>query len=508
MGRRSIRSTRTTTSTIVAHWLGHFGVRPARRTRSGAHARRCSGRSQRGSRSGRVAWQFARDYAGRARTASQRSAPPRPQRVSARPSVIDVAAAVLMRPDGRVLLAQRPPARSTRATGSFPAASSSPARRRAQALARELHEELGIDVERAAPWLTRVYVYPHAHVGCTSSACSRWRGEPHGREGQAFAWQRVGRARRRAAAAGERAGAAGARAAGRCTASATPARSARTRSSRALARRLGGAACGSCSCARRRWPRDRLAALGARGRARLVRDAGARVLVNGDDGAGARDGPHGVHLTAAQLGARRRAAGVRVVGASCPRRAASSRRPRRSSSTSRCSGRSRATPTHPRAATLGWDGFERDRARRAPGVRARRPARAATCDARVGARRARRGDDPRAPGARLSRREPRARLSLRRPAARSAALRARRPARRPATRYCSVAHAPRSISLAALGAERPELRSRAVHATCLPQRGQGTIARATARSQVAERQLELDVVLDRARPLLGAADAR
>ncbi len=48
---------------IVAHWLAHFGCTAAQVEASRADALRWA--LQRGSRSGRVAWQFARDYAGR-----------------------------------------------------------------------------------------------------------------------------------------------------------------------------------------------------------------------------------------------------------------------------------------------------------------------------------------------------------------------------------------------------------------------------------------------------------
>ncbi|RJG03706.1 ATP-binding protein [Noviherbaspirillum sedimenti] len=48
---------------IVAHWLGHFGCHSAQIDAARPDALRWA--LQRGSRSGRVAWQFARDYAGR-----------------------------------------------------------------------------------------------------------------------------------------------------------------------------------------------------------------------------------------------------------------------------------------------------------------------------------------------------------------------------------------------------------------------------------------------------------
>lgn len=50
---------------IVAHWLGHFGCNAAQIEESRGDALRWA--LQRGSRSGRVAWQFARDHAGKMR---------------------------------------------------------------------------------------------------------------------------------------------------------------------------------------------------------------------------------------------------------------------------------------------------------------------------------------------------------------------------------------------------------------------------------------------------------
>ncbi|MBT0962878.1 ATP-binding protein [Denitromonas iodatirespirans] len=48
---------------IVAHWLAEFGVSPAKIDKARTDALQWA--LMRGSRSGRVAWQFARDYAGR-----------------------------------------------------------------------------------------------------------------------------------------------------------------------------------------------------------------------------------------------------------------------------------------------------------------------------------------------------------------------------------------------------------------------------------------------------------
>jgi uncharacterized protein len=51
---------------IVAHWLGHFGCDAKQIAEARADALRWA--LQRGSRSGRVAWQFAKDHAGRLRS--------------------------------------------------------------------------------------------------------------------------------------------------------------------------------------------------------------------------------------------------------------------------------------------------------------------------------------------------------------------------------------------------------------------------------------------------------
>jgi len=104
---------------------------------------------------------------------------------------IEVAAAVILRDDGRFLLAQRPAGKVYAGYWEFPGGKVEHGESAAGALARELHEELGIDVEHAYPWITRDYDYEHAAVRLRFFRVTRWRGEPHGRENQRFAWQTV-----------------------------------------------------------------------------------------------------------------------------------------------------------------------------------------------------------------------------------------------------------------------------------------------------------------------------
>ena len=106
-------------------------------------------------------------------------------------AIVEVAAAVIERPDGSFLLAQRPPGKVYAGYWEFPGGKVEPGEAVAAALARELHEELGIEVRRAYPWITRVFAYPHATVRLRFFRVASYRNEPHPREDQAIAWQRL-----------------------------------------------------------------------------------------------------------------------------------------------------------------------------------------------------------------------------------------------------------------------------------------------------------------------------
>lgn len=103
--------------------------------------------------------------------------------------ITEVAAAVLQRPDGSFLLAQRPPDKIWAGYWEFPGGKIESGETPYQALVRELREELGVEVETAYPWITRVFVYPHATVRLNFFRVTVWRGELHPHEGQQFAWQ-------------------------------------------------------------------------------------------------------------------------------------------------------------------------------------------------------------------------------------------------------------------------------------------------------------------------------
>lgn len=105
--------------------------------------------------------------------------------------IVEVAAAVLQRSDGTFLLAQRPPGKIWAGYWEFPGGKVEAGELARDALVRELREELGIAVVTAYPWITRVFIYPHATVRLNFFRVTEWSGEMHPHEGQQFSWQRA-----------------------------------------------------------------------------------------------------------------------------------------------------------------------------------------------------------------------------------------------------------------------------------------------------------------------------
>ena len=106
--------------------------------------------------------------------------------------MIEVAAAVIERPDGSFLLAQRPAGKVYAGYWEFPGGKVDPGETAADALKREIHEELGITVLRAYPWISRVHVYEHGTVMLNFFRVVEWQGDPQPKENQSFVWQQPG----------------------------------------------------------------------------------------------------------------------------------------------------------------------------------------------------------------------------------------------------------------------------------------------------------------------------
>lgn len=102
---------------------------------------------------------------------------------------VDVAVGVLIAPDGRFLLTTRPAGKVYAGWWEFPGGKFEPGETVQQALARELHEELGITVGAVQPWQQEIVDYPHALVRLHFCKVFDWRGDFEMREGQAMAWQ-------------------------------------------------------------------------------------------------------------------------------------------------------------------------------------------------------------------------------------------------------------------------------------------------------------------------------
>ena len=102
--------------------------------------------------------------------------------------IIDVAVGVLLRADGTVLLGNRPADKPWPGWWELPGGKLEPGETVLQALTRELHEELGIQVTAATPWVTYVHKYPTTTVRLAFCRVTGWRGEPKGLEGQALRW--------------------------------------------------------------------------------------------------------------------------------------------------------------------------------------------------------------------------------------------------------------------------------------------------------------------------------
>jgi 8-oxo-dGTP diphosphatase len=106
--------------------------------------------------------------------------------------IVLVVACALIDPDGRVLLAQRPPDKSMGGLWEFPGGKLEAGETPEETLIRELHEELGIAVKEAclAPFAFASHAYPDFHLLMPLYVCRRWEGTPQALEHQALKWVR------------------------------------------------------------------------------------------------------------------------------------------------------------------------------------------------------------------------------------------------------------------------------------------------------------------------------
>ena len=106
--------------------------------------------------------------------------------------VVHVAAGVVIRADGAVLLADRPRGKHYAGYWEFPGGKFEPGESVQDALARELDEELGIKVIESVPWVVFDFDYPHAYVRLHFRRVFRWQGVPTPIEGQRLVFHAPG----------------------------------------------------------------------------------------------------------------------------------------------------------------------------------------------------------------------------------------------------------------------------------------------------------------------------
>ena len=109
--------------------------------------------------------------------------------------IVEVAAAILLRESERgteFLLAQRPHGKVYAGYWEFPGGKVEAGETLRQALLREIQEELGVSIERAWPWLSCQFVYPHATVRLKFFRVTSWHGEIAPIEHSGFVWVEIG----------------------------------------------------------------------------------------------------------------------------------------------------------------------------------------------------------------------------------------------------------------------------------------------------------------------------
>lgn len=111
-----------------------------------------------------------------------------PATTAPKPVVMHVMAGVMFDTEGRVLLAQRPPGKHLAGLWEFPGGKLDPGEEPLAGLARELHEELGITLQRAEPLIRVPCHYADRELLLDTWRVEQWKDTPQSREGQALQW--------------------------------------------------------------------------------------------------------------------------------------------------------------------------------------------------------------------------------------------------------------------------------------------------------------------------------
>jgi 8-oxo-dGTP diphosphatase len=100
----------------------------------------------------------------------------------------DVAAGILRDSSGRILITERLCDGPFDGLWEFPGGKITDGESSAEALNRELAEELGIEVTTSQPFMELHHEYPDRTVDIAFFVVTGWKGEPAGLEGQGLRW--------------------------------------------------------------------------------------------------------------------------------------------------------------------------------------------------------------------------------------------------------------------------------------------------------------------------------
>jgi 8-oxo-dGTP diphosphatase len=99
-----------------------------------------------------------------------------------------VVAAALFDGDGRVLIAERPPGKHMAGRWEFPGGKVNPRESEAAALARELREELGVEVIASRSFMRLRHAYEDREIELSMWIVESFRGEVQSLDGQRLKW--------------------------------------------------------------------------------------------------------------------------------------------------------------------------------------------------------------------------------------------------------------------------------------------------------------------------------
>jgi 8-oxo-dGTP diphosphatase len=270
---------------------------------------------------------------------------------------IHVVAGVISDARGRILLARRTEGRDLAGRWEFPGGKREAGETEAEALIRELQEELGITAEIGEPIINVPQQYPDKRLRLDVRRVLSWKGNPRGHEGQALAWVAPEKLPRYVMPPADRPVVAALLHPDRYLVTPSPADiddetwlGALQRALETGVRRLQLRMPGVDTERRRRL---------ARAAVEASQRAGVEVLINSDIGL-ARELGAGVHLRAAQLPelSVRPLPDAQPVAASC-HTGEELRRAEDLGCDFAALGSVRETASHPGGSVLGWEGFAR-----------------------------------------------------------------------------------------------------------------------------------------------------